>query len=216
MYNINDEYQRLERDLASNQDKLRRFRKGNLRKRIIRGKEYHYLQFREGGRVRSVYIHAEDVDAIKREIRERKDLEKAIKEIQSKLKECAAILGLHRSYRPVRDVDYEEYTLFMSAVAHDYKTLDRYRFAEKYRTSKYRGINKRYLIGFYDYVNGIDRLNVRRTNDLVLDPYTYLMYFKYGQKETLEEEIKRAIPAFLNQGLLVTDVQEAVNGTLSE
>ena len=150
------------------------------------------------------------------EISKRKELEKAAKEAERRLNDYATILGIHRTYRPVRNVDYKEYTLFMSAVAHDYKTLDRERFTEKYRISKYRGINKRYLTGFYDYVNGIERSNSRRTNDLVLDPYTYLMYFKYGQKEILEEEIKRAIPAFLNQGLLITSIQEAVNGTYNK
>ena len=39
------------------------------------------------------------------------------------------------------------------------------------------------------------------------------MYFKYNDKSSLDEELKRAIPAFLNQGLLVTTIQEAVNGT---
>ena len=39
------------------------------------------------------------------------------------------------------------------------------------------------------------------------------MYFKYGQKNILEDEIKKAIPAFLHRGLLITNVQEALNGT---
>ena len=37
------------------------------------------------------------------------------------------------------------------------------------------------------------------------------MYFKYGDKGALEEELKKAIPAFLNKGLLITSVQEAVD-----
>jgi hypothetical protein len=39
------------------------------------------------------------------------------------------------------------------------------------------------------------------------------MYFKYGDKEALAEELKHAIPAFLNRGLLITNIQEAVNGS---
>ena len=101
----------------------------------------------------------------------------------------------------------------MSTVAHDYKTLSMDIFSEKYDTTKYRGLNKRYLLAFLDYINGIERQNTRKTNDLVLDPYTYLLYYKYGDKTVLEEELKKAIPAFLNRGLLITNVQEAVNGT---
>ena len=89
-------------------------------------------------------------------------------------------------------------------------------FIRKYDVSKYRGLNKRYLAGYLDYINGIERRSVRRTNDLVLDPYTYLMYYKYGNKEVLNEELKRAIPAFLNRGLLITNVQEAVNGSFGK
>lgn len=98
----------------------------------------------------------------------------------------------------------------MSTVAHDHKSMSQQDFLKKYDVSKYRGLNKRYLAGYLDYINGIDRNSGRKTNDLVLDPYTYLMYFKYGQKDVLNEELKRAIPAFLCRGLLITSVQEAV------
>lgn len=37
-------------------------------------------------------------------------------------------------------------------------------------------------------------------------------YTKYGQKDILQEELKKAIPSFLCRGLLITTVQEAVNG----
>lgn len=216
MKSLYTEYVKQEKDFSELQEKLKHFHKGNLRKRTIGGKDYYYLQYREDKHIRSIYIHADEVDTITLEISQRKELEKAAKDAERRLKDYAAILGIHRTYRPVRNVDYEQYTLFMSTVAHDYKKLAREQFTEKYRTSKYRGINKRYLLGFYDYVNGIERGNTRRTSNLVLDPYTYLMYFKYGHKEILEEEIKRAIPAFLNQGLLITNIQEAVNGTYSK
>ncbi len=97
-------------------------------------------------------------------------------------------------------------------MAHDNKSMDPDAFIDKYDVSKYRGIRKRYIAGFLDYISGIDRGNIRRTNDLVLDPYTYLMYFKYGNRDVLKQEIQKAIPAFLNRGLLITNVQEAVGG----
>ncbi len=75
--------------------------------------------------MRSRYIHADDVAGLLGMIEERRELEKKSREMQSRLERYARILGIHRSYRPVKNVDYEDYTLFMSLVAHDYKTLGR-------------------------------------------------------------------------------------------
>ena len=206
------EYGNLENELSELNERIAQYPKGSLRKRTIKSGDYHYLQYREGKHVRSLYVRADQVEDMQKVIKERKELEQKARALQSRVENYARLLGIHRSYRPVRNVDYEDYTLFMSTVAHDYKMLETDVFIEKYDVSKYRGINKRYIAGFIDYINGIDRQNMRRTNDLVLDPYTYLMYFKYGDKDVLKQELKKAIPAFLNRGLLITNVQEAVNG----
>ena len=213
MNKYQSDYIVIEEELTKQRKRLEEYPKGTLRCRTIKGGEYYYLQYREGKHVRSRYVHADDVAGLLEIIEERRELEKKIREMQLRLEHYARILGIHRSYRPVKDVDYEDYTLFMSAVAHDYKTLELESFIEKYDVSKYRGINKRYIAGFLDYISDIDRGSMRKTNDLVLDPYTYLMYFKYGNKDVLEQEVKKAIPAFLNRGLLITNVQEAVGGT---
>ncbi len=207
------DYHELDSELKELVEKLKDYPKGTLRRRMIKGGVYYYLQYREGEHVRSRYIHGDDVENLHIIIEERRALEQRIKELKVRLETYARLLGLHRSYRPVKNVDYEAYTLFMSAVAHDYKSLEDDVFIDKYDVSKYRGINKRYIAGFLDYINGIDRGNMRKTNDLVLDPYTYLMYFKYGKKEVLTQEVQKAIPAFLNRGLLITNIQEAVRGT---
>lgn len=211
-----NEYSLIEDKLTDIQHRMNSCPRGSLRKRTIKGRSYYYLQYREGEHVRSHYIKADSVEDIRQKIENRKELEQEAQKLQARLNSYAKLLGIHRSYRPVKNVDYEGYTLFMSTVAHDYKNLGRDRFIDKYDITKLRGINKRYLAGFLDYINGIERQNTRRTNDLVLDPYTYLMYFKYGNKEALTEGIKHAIPAFLNRGLLITDVQEAVNGSFSK
>ena len=208
------EYNKLTEEIAGLNMKISTCPRGNLRKRVIRGKEYYYLQYREGQRVKSHYVKADEVPGVLAEIEERKTMENDVRELQNRLKRYESLIGKHRKYRPVKDVDYKEYTLFMSTVAHDHKSMDRDSFLEKYKESKYRGLNKRYLSGFLDYISGIERQKVRKTNDLVLDPYTYLMYFKYGDKDVLGKELERAIPAFLSRGLLITNVQEAVNGSL--
>lgn len=210
-----DEYLTIENNLTSIRKRLANYPKGSLRKRTINGREYVYLQYRDGKHVRSQYVQSEDVIELSIQIEERQELKRQAKRLQKRMEAYAKLLGIHKTYRPVRDVDYEDYTLFMSQVAHDYKTLDPDDFAQKYVISKYRGINKRYLAGFWDYINGIEQATLRRTNDLVLDPYTYLMYFKYNNREILNEELKKAIPAFLCRGLLITKVQEAVSATRS-
>ena len=101
----------------------------------------------------------------------------------------------------------------MSSVAHDRKQMSSEAFMEKYRPSAYRGLQKKYITGYLDWLKGTYDVRIRKGNDLILDPYTYYMYFEVGDKKIVQEELKAAIPAFLNQGLLITGVQEAVHGT---
>ena len=207
------EYMKAENELSGILEEIDLCPRGSIRIRDIRGRSYYYLQYRDGKHIKSQYISADELPQIRADIAHRRDLEKQAKELRSRLERYAKMLGIHRTYRPVKNIDYDDYTLFMSTVAHDYRLLDPDSFMEKYDVSKYRGINKRYLAGFLDYINGVNRQITRRTNDIVLDPYTYLMYYKYGKKEVLKEELKHAIPAFLCRGLLITKVQEAVNGS---
>ena len=216
MNDYEETYNRMTEELSDLQDQIKDLPKGALRKRQIRDRVYYYLQYRDGAHVRSRYVKADEVAGLKARIESRKDLLDRARDLERRMTRYAQMIGVHRSFRPVRNVDYEAYTLFMSTVAHDHKSMKRDAFLDKYCISRYRGLNKRYLMGFLDYINGIDRRNMRRTNDLVLDPYTYLMYFKYGKKEVLNEELRRAIPAFLNRGLLITNVQEAVNSAFDK
>ena len=209
------EYKKTEKKLRSLTEKRKTMPEGVIRKRVIRGREYYYLQYRDGTHVRSRYLRADEVSGMQKQIDERKTADEEIRKQKKRLSTYAQLLGIHTTYRPVKNVDYDEYTRFMSSVAHDYKRLGREEFLESCDLTKHRGINKRYLRGFMDYISGIKRMNTRKTNDLVLDPYTYLMYYKYGDKTALEEELPKAIPAFLNQGLLITQVQEAVHGAFN-
>ena len=201
-------------NLKKEQERLRRtletLPKGSIRCKLVRNRQYYYLQFREGNKVRSVYIRANEIDDIREKINMRIGIEKRLKDINHVIKENTALFGEHKDYRPVKNVDYEAYTLFMSTVAHDYKRLGIENFLLMYDVSKHRGIKKRYLKGIIEYIAGIERTNTRKGTDLVLDPYTYLMHFKYGDQTALQCSLEKAIPAFLNQGLLITDVQEAV------
>ncbi len=161
--------------------------KGKLRVRKIKGRDYYYLQFREGKHVRSQYVKRSEVPKLSKQIERRAAIKGKLEETKTRLAAYEQLLGIHRTYRPVKGIDYQDYTLFMSSLAHDYKRLGRDGFLEKYDISKHRGLNKRYLRGFIDYITGIESRSARKTNDLVLDPYTHLMYFK-----ELALEIKKA------------------------
>ena len=204
-------------DILNELSRLQEYQKilpaGSIRTKIISGKGYYYLQFRDGKTVKSQYVKASDLPALAEKLEESKKMKAEIQKITKEKRNFERLLGIHSNYRPVKNVDYQEYTLFISSVAHDFKRLGTDGFLAEYDPSKYRGVNKRYLIGFMDYISGIERINYRKTNDLVLDPYSYQMYFKYGDKSVIEKELKKAIPAFLNQGLLVTTLQEAVHAT---
>ncbi|MBQ3898969.1 MAG: hypothetical protein II741_03900, partial [Lachnospiraceae bacterium] len=109
---IRIEYERIKEILSDINDKLQGYPKGYLRKRLIKDREYYYLQYREGEHVKSIYISPDRVESLKKEISERDELKKQAKELESKKKNYEKLLNIHSSYRPIRDVDYEDYTLF--------------------------------------------------------------------------------------------------------
>lgn len=210
--NAKTEYTKIVKRLEAYQKQIEQLPKGSLRQKRINGRSYTYLQYREDGHIRSRYVKPNEEKQLKAAVQRRIALQKKTKTLTATKKQYESTLGIHSDYVPERGVDYEAYTLFMSAVAHDYKRMDYEDFIRKYDTTKYRGIQKRYLKGFIDYTADVRRPLARKSNLLVLDPYTWLMYSKYEDKQVLQAELKRAIPAFLNYGLLITSVQEAVHG----
>lgn len=119
-----------------------------------------------------------------------------------------------------RFVNYNKWTLFTSMLAHDLKRLGIDGFNEKYKDSKYMGIYKAYLEGYIEYINNRKSGKIIQCNELpkkvVLEPYVYHEYFKYKDKAALENALKKAIPEFLNRGILLTEVQVAVGSNQTE
>ena len=212
-YDLQKKYRALASEKTALEKELALFPRGSIRRKNIKGREYPYLQFREGTHIRSKYIRKDELDDLVTALEKRDSVKARLRAIRNTLAQYEKLLGLHTEYVPEGDVDYNDYTLFMSAVAHDYKRLSFNEFIEKYDISKLRGVNKRYLKGFIDHVTGVSRVGYRKSNKLVLDPYTWLMYTAYGEKDVIREELQKAIPAFLNYGLLITNIQEAVHGT---
>lgn len=214
------EYHRIDMRIQSIDIEVSTLPIGSIQKKNINGRFYAYLQYRDGRHIKSDYISYEDCEDVYKKITQRKELlsEKKLL-IKDKLKIEKALgsklieNGAFSAYKPVRSVDYSAYTIFMSELAHDLKRLGKDTFIKEYSDIRVKGINGRYLKGLLDYLQDNPGIQ-RKSTSLVLDPFTYQMYFKYKDKSVLKESLSHAIPQFLKQGLLITDVQEAVNGAL--
>lgn len=117
--------------------------------------------------------------------------------------------------RPKRFVNYKKYTLFMSHMAHELKRLGADRFIEKYKPSMYKGLYRRYLTAYIEYIHNQKAESTAECliypKVLIVEPYVYNMYFKCHDKSVLKEAMQEAIPEFLKQGLLITSIQEPVD-----
>ena len=94
--------------------------KGSVRVRMIRGREYYYLNHREGDRVLSDYIPASEVEAIRAKVARRRELKAALKEQERSRRQIERALG----GRP--DVDVRE----ESAAGDSSAFFDRFRMSE--------------------------------------------------------------------------------------
>ncbi|MDM8270210.1 hypothetical protein [Thermophilibacter provencensis] len=95
----------MEKELAS-------LPKGSVRVRMIRGREYYYLNHREGDRVLSDYIPASEVEVVRTMVARRKELKAALKEQERSRKQIERALG----GRP--DVDVREESAAGDSTAH--------------------------------------------------------------------------------------------------
>ena len=67
--------------------------KGSLRARSIKGREYYYLNYRVGDKVKSDYVRAADVDDMRRKIERRKELKIALEEQERSRRQIERALG---------------------------------------------------------------------------------------------------------------------------
>ncbi len=92
---LQDEYQRLKQLEAKIQEDLKNFPKGAISKRQRAGRMYAYLVYRQGKKVKTQYIGKIDspkIEALKKQIESRKQIERKLKGIQKDLKEIKQAL----------------------------------------------------------------------------------------------------------------------------
>lgn len=90
---LNEEYERSCRIIDSLKAEIDSLPRGYISRKKINGKEYCYIQYREGGKVKSRYIRPEQVDEVKKQIARRKSLEKQLRERKLDRDRLKKVLG---------------------------------------------------------------------------------------------------------------------------
>lgn len=80
---MQEEYDRLNRAIEMIEIEIEQLPKGYISEKRINQRLYYYLQFREKGKVKSVYLKRDEVDAYRKLIARRKELLLKIKTMQA-------------------------------------------------------------------------------------------------------------------------------------
>ena len=90
---LNEEYERLNRTIASYEAMVAELPKGSIREKQIDGRRYKYLQWRESNRVLSKYIKPTEIDSLSELIERRRGYESEIKSLRASKKEFDRVIG---------------------------------------------------------------------------------------------------------------------------
>ena len=93
-----DEYERSVRICRMHELENQQLPKGSISRKYINGKVRHYLQWREGKQVKSLYIKASDVVSIEEQIEKRKNNDSNIKRLKQSRKVIEKAFGKKRLY----------------------------------------------------------------------------------------------------------------------
>lgn len=88
-----NEYYRSLNLIKSMESSLSNLPKGSLQRKLISGKEYWYLMYREGDKVRSTYVPEKQVDELSGKLKLRKDQIVKIREEKKTAKQIEKALG---------------------------------------------------------------------------------------------------------------------------
>lgn len=90
---LEEEYARSIRLLGLMEQEIGLLPKGSIRMRNIKGREYCYLNYRVGDKVKSDYVPAAEVDELRTKIERRRALVTAIREQKQSQKQIIRALG---------------------------------------------------------------------------------------------------------------------------
>lgn len=89
---LQEELDRLERQQAAYEADLQELPKGYISKKNIRGKMSYYWQYRDGAKIVSQYIPAEEVPGLEEQVRRRKQLEASLRRVKEDRKKLRRVL----------------------------------------------------------------------------------------------------------------------------
>jgi hypothetical protein len=90
---LNEEYERLKRTILSYETMTAKLPKGSIRMKRINGREYAYLQWRDGKKIKSKYIKDSEKDAITELVARRRQYEKEIRALNESKREFDRVVN---------------------------------------------------------------------------------------------------------------------------
>lgn len=90
---LQEELDRLNRHEIIYERDLQELPKGYISKKNIRGKVSYYLQHREGGKIVSKWIPAEDLPKVEAQVNRRKQLEASLRRVREDQKKLRKVLS---------------------------------------------------------------------------------------------------------------------------
>jgi len=90
---LNEQIDRNEKNIAFYKSKQNKLPKGSLHEKVIKGRKYYYLKFRDDtGKRIDQYVKGDDVENIKNKIQKRKEIEKIIEELKADIQLAKRVL----------------------------------------------------------------------------------------------------------------------------
>jgi len=91
---IRDEYDRNLRMQEAYCQEIAKLPRGSVTRKVINGKTYYYLMYREAGKVENKYLSKKDndIDDLVKQVQKRRELESLIKKLRKEQKEMEKYL----------------------------------------------------------------------------------------------------------------------------
>lgn len=80
---LREELERLLEKEQAYKKQLALLPKGRIHNKLIGGKKYPYLTYREGGKVKSRYVKSEELEQVRAQVEQRQQYEKNLKSIRA-------------------------------------------------------------------------------------------------------------------------------------
>lgn len=91
---LQEELDRLDRQQAAYEFHLQELPRGYISKKNIRGKESYYLQYRDGSKIVSKWIPADDLQEVEMRVKQRKVIEASLRRVKEDRKKLRKALGV--------------------------------------------------------------------------------------------------------------------------